>query len=1352
MKFKKLITVITCAVLCGSMFSSVPITAEDAPLSKDIASVSNNDLTIEGANSFGQMLAGALDKKASEQTQGNGCNVFSVEVNEQKATVDLQTTEDCTLIVAVYEDDGVKMLDSVIAEVSAEDTSAEVTFANSLPEHYYLRAFLVDNTVFLPLSPVHEDPMHTLEMQAFLAKTTDDFDSDRVLNLDDDKTNNFAVYNNTVVLLENSDGTLISEDDSSQTYVFSNAGSKLKGLKSGDTFAYGATDDVLIVGIDTIEINGNTVTVRGAHKELDEVFDYIKIDEDADMSNAEVDTSTVNDDLEYVGRADENFQAQETAVNSRKTNAVMQQDIYEQKFEYDSYDSKALLEERKLNAISGGSSITIGDTYKIYSNEDKDLEGNYKKIQGSFTWGLTGSVKVYFDIWNFNSSYIELKVDYKAALNLKLELYKNVKYELASYRIPLCKVVYLSITPSLIFEGKITASINATLSGTVGIKVSPGGNEDLTTTPVFTSDLKIEGTLFVGLSLEPKLTVLADWIGNAKLTGKAGVELKASYTKKIANTASKQHECSDCIAGELYAKFSVSGEFKLFNQDWLSAKAEFLNIKFKICDFYYSITYNDLGWGGCPHYLFRVDIHVTASDADDVEGATVTVDGKEYTTDKNGIVSLMLPKKRYNITAVKDDKNGNYILDDVSAGKYVNIMITKPLTFDTNPLDPGNDDPHNPGGDDPTNLVTDQVLSLGLDHSAYIDKKGDLYIWGMNNYGQLGTADITDRYSPVKIMSNVKAISLGYHHSACITENGDLYTWGNNNYGQLGTGDTKITGTPIKIMSNVKAVSLGYEHSACITENGDLYTWGYNGYGQLGTGDTTARYCPVKIMSNAKAISLERSYNACITENGDLYTWGYNYNGRLGTGDKDVRHNPVKIMSNVKEVSLGWEHISCLTENGDLYTWGDNYRGQLGTGDTTARYCPVKIMSNVKAVSFGGRQSACITENGDLYTWGNNNYGQLGTGDTKITGTPIKIMSNVKAVSLGGYHSVCITENSDLYTCGWNKYGQLGTGTADEDPHTTPICITNKFGADAVLATQALNAAPKPIDTPAFTDLTPNAVYNIYALKNADGGLNTKNLMYINQLTTDENSKLTFDYGLKENTDVKWLAVPMEQEDISDAEVTLSNMEYTGEEQYAEPVVKLNSETLTFGRDYYLEGDFIAKESGEYTLTICGTGLYCGKKTVNYVIPRVIASEETTVMIKPKFDGKETKTYTDITLTAGGKTFTADSTGKITITELANGTYEAVVSKPTYAPRNVTITVGAANDDIVICKYGDVTGNGDIDTEDIARMQQKISKWNVKYVYDETADLNGDGEMDTEDLARLQQYISGWNVKLGKAS
>ena len=136
-------------------------------------------------------------------------------------------------------------------------------------------------------------------------------------------------------------------------------------------------------------------------------------------------------------------------------------------------------------------------------------------------------------------------------------------------------------------------------------------------------------------------------------------------------------------------------------------------------------------------------------------------------------------------------------------------------------------------------------------------------------------------------------------------------------------------------------------------------------------------------------------------------------------------------------------------------------------------------------------------------------------------------MSNVKAVSLGNYHSACITENGDLYTWGDNYDGQLGIGTADYNPHSTNICITDQFSTDAALSTQSQNAASTPLDTPEFTGLAANTVYNIYAMKDPADGLDPGNLMYINQYTTDEKGAINLTYGLKEDAAVKWLAVPM---------------------------------------------------------------------------------------------------------------------------------------------------------------------------------------------------------------------------------
>ena len=85
-------------------------------------------------------------------------------------------------------------------------------------------------------------------------------------------------------------------------------------------------------------------------------------------------------------------------------------------------------------------------------------------------------------------------------------------------------------------------------------------------------------------------------------------------------------------------------------------------------------------------------------------------------------------------------------------------------------------------------------------------------------------------------MDNVQYVSLGWEHSAAITEDGRVYMWGKNNYGQVGngkSGESEIQTEPVKIMDNVQYVSLGLQTSAVITKDGSLYMWGNNAFNNI---------------------------------------------------------------------------------------------------------------------------------------------------------------------------------------------------------------------------------------------------------------------------------------------------------------------------------------------------------------------------------------------------------------------------------------------------------------------------------------------------------------------------------------
>lgn len=71
------------------------------------------------------------------------------------------------------------------------------------------------------------------------------------------------------------------------------------------------------------------------------------------------------------------------------------------------------------------------------------------------------------------------------------------------------------------------------------------------------------------------------------------------------------------------------------------------------------------------------------------------------------------------------------------------------------------------------------------------------------------------------------------NHCAALTRDRALFLWGNNNYGQIGNGeagcesdDDNIVESPQCIMANVKYFEISSEETAEITGSNDLYRWG----------------------------------------------------------------------------------------------------------------------------------------------------------------------------------------------------------------------------------------------------------------------------------------------------------------------------------------------------------------------------------------------------------------------------------------------------------------------------------------------------------------------------------------------
>ena len=81
-------------------------------------------------------------------------------------------------------------------------------------------------------------------------------------------------------------------------------------------------------------------------------------------------------------------------------------------------------------------------------------------------------------------------------------------------------------------------------------------------------------------------------------------------------------------------------------------------------------------------------------------------------------------------------------------------------------------------------------VACGSNYTIALDIYGVAYAWGEGSTGCLGNGNFLDSEKPILIehFGNIKMkfIAAGPAHAASISEGGELYTWGIGNYGQLG--------------------------------------------------------------------------------------------------------------------------------------------------------------------------------------------------------------------------------------------------------------------------------------------------------------------------------------------------------------------------------------------------------------------------------------------------------------------------------------------------------------------------------------------------------------------------------------
>ena len=197
-------------------------------------------------------------------------------------------------------------------------------------------------------------------------------------------------------------------------------------------------------------------------------------------------------------------------------------------------------------------------------------------------------------------------------------------------------------------------------------------------------------------------------------------------------------------------------------------------------------------------------------------------------------------------------------------------------------------------------------LSYRSQTGAAIKTDGTLWMWGPNFWGTLGDNTITHRSSPVQTISggtNWRYVSCSASNTAAIKTDGTLWLWGLNNAGQLGDNTITKRSSPVQTISggtNWKQVASGGSNTAAIKTDGTLWLWGENFLGCLGDNTMTHRSSPVQTVAGGtdwRRVNKTQSHTAAIKTDGTLWLWGYNNNGKLGTNNTTHYSSPVQTVA-----------------------------------------------------------------------------------------------------------------------------------------------------------------------------------------------------------------------------------------------------------------------------------------------------------------------------------------------------------------------------------------------------------------------------------------------------------------------
>lgn len=213
---------------------------------------------------------------------------------------------------------------------------------------------------------------------------------------------------------------------------------------------------------------------------------------------------------------------------------------------------------------------------------------------------------------------------------------------------------------------------------------------------------------------------------------------------------------------------------------------------------------------------------------------------------------------------------------------------------------------------------------------------GKVFSWGEGEDGKLGHGNRLSLDKPRLVETlrsrKIRDIACGSSHSAAISSSGELFTWGLGEYGRLGHGDnvTQLKPKLIKALLGHRIIQVACgsrdAQTLALSDEGMVFSWGDGDFGKLGRGGSEGCNVPQNIerLNSYGVIQIEcgAQFSLALTKVGEIWTWGKGDYFRLGHGNDQHVRRPTAIESlkgkKIINVAVGALHSLAVTDNGQV--------------------------------------------------------------------------------------------------------------------------------------------------------------------------------------------------------------------------------------------------------------------------------------------------------------------------------------------------------------------------------------------------------------------------------------------------